>query len=87
VEDLIQQLRWQSSQPAENLLDYTGVVLEKQRTGMTSFPIPSAGIIPMVRDLRAEVAIERIGARNILEGWKNAEIWQKLLKEWRGHVS
>ena len=35
-------------------------------TGITSLPIPSAGINPILSDLLAAVAIERIGALNAI---------------------
>jgi hypothetical protein len=43
-----------------------------QRTGMTSLPIPSAGIKPILRDCLAEVAKVRKGARNMVrDGMKS----------------
>ena len=35
-------------------------------TGITSLPIPSAGINPILSDLLAAVAIERIGTLNAI---------------------
>lgn len=34
--------------------------------GITSLPIPSAGIIPILSDFLAAVAIDRIGALNAI---------------------
>jgi len=42
-----------------------GTVNGEARTGITSLPIPSAGMRPILRDCLAVVERERIGARNM----------------------
>ena len=52
-------------------------------TGRTSRPIPSAGIIPILRDFLVVVAIERKGALNAITLRQYSQSWMFVVKHWR----